>query len=86
MVGDDVQKIVEYNRQIFITRLPNIARLTTRQKTRYDGYKGCRLLETQTAVEDNRFQQLSNLLSERKSASEPKKTPSYFTKRSLTYM
>lgn len=87
MTGDDVQKIVEYDKQIFITRLPNIVRLNTRQKTRYDGYKGCRLLEERNAVRDTRFEKLSHALSERKSATtEAKKTSFFFTKRSLTYL
>ncbi|XP_067927849.1 uncharacterized protein [Watersipora subatra] len=86
MVGEDEQKIVEYDKQIFITRLPNIARLTTRQRKRYNGYKGSHLLEGQKAIQDRRFQQLSNSLSERKSASPPKKAPFFITKRSLTYL
>ena len=86
MVGDDEQKIVEYDKQIFVTRLPNVARLTSRQMTRYNNYKGAELLQEREAVKDKRFQQLSNALSERKSASRPKKSPFLFTTRSLTYL
>ncbi|KAF6040766.1 hypothetical protein EB796_000930 [Bugula neritina] len=86
MVGEDMQKIVEYNKQIFITRLPTVERLTTRQMRRYNGYKGSRLLEDKKALQDKRFKRLSDALSERKSATEIKSSKPFFMTRSLTYM
>lgn len=85
-VGEEDQKIVEYEQKIFLTRLPNIERLTTRQMKRYDGYKGSRLLEEKKALQDKRCQLLLDSLSERKSASEPKKRKSFFLTRSLTFI
>jgi len=86
MVGEDMQKIVEYNNQIFITRLPTVERLTTRQMRRYNGYKGSHLLENKKALQDKRFKRLSDALSERKSATKIKFSKPFFMTRSLTYM
>lgn len=92
IVGEDDETIIEYDSQIFITKLPNVARLSTRQMKRYNGYKGTRLLEGDTIMKDVRFQGLSDSLSENKEvvarvrSKKKKKEPFFLTKRSLTYM
>lgn len=86
-VGEEDQKIIECDEKIFLTKLPNIERLNTRQMNRYDNYKGSRLLVDKKALQDKRCQLLLNSLSERKSASQPKKkASSFFLTRSLTYL
>lgn len=73
MIGDVQTNIVEFNRHTYITKLPTIVELSSRQKRRYDRYRGTKLLQDRNAVLDERFQMLSAALAERKSASVKKR-------------